>query len=66
MAKGVRGSTPEDKPVRTSFNIPPSVKNKARYVALMENKDLSKLVVEGLNEVIGKYEKKNGPIPTKN
>lgn len=65
MAKGVKGSTPQDAPKRTSFNVRPSLINKAKYIAWKENKDMSTLVNEGLEEVIKKYEKKNGPIPVK-
>lgn len=65
MAKGKKGSSPidEDKPKRTSFNILPSTKRKVDYISLMDRKDLTDIVEEGLQHIIAQYEKKNGPIP---
>jgi hypothetical protein len=67
MAKGVKGSTPpdEEKPIRTSFNILPGTMKKIKYVALMDEKDLTSLVDESLKRIIADYEKRNGPIPSK-
>ncbi len=67
MAKGVKGSTPneENKSVKTSFIMDPLVMKKVRYMALMEEKEITAIVNNSLLESITKYEKKNGPIPEK-
>jgi hypothetical protein len=63
MAKGVKGSTdPDNKPVRTSFVILPSTMKKIRFIALMEERDITSIVDEGLNVVIKRYEKAHGPV----
>jgi hypothetical protein len=67
MAKGVKGSAPpkEERPARTSFNIYPAKMKKLKYIALMEEKDLTRLIDEAMDNIIDKYERKNGPIPVK-
>jgi hypothetical protein len=67
MAKGVRGSSPnsEDKPTRTSFNILPVKMRKAKYIGVMESKDLTVIINEALDDYINKYERENGKIPIK-
>jgi hypothetical protein len=67
MAKGVRGSTPseENKPLKTSLVVQPVTMKKIRFIALMEEKEISSLVEEGFQEVIKRYEKKKGLIPVK-
>ena len=67
MAKGVKGSSPstDDKPVKTSFMINPVLMKKVRYISLMEEKDITDLVDEGLKHVVQQYEKKNGEIPVR-
>jgi hypothetical protein len=67
MAKGVKGSTPpdEEKPVKTSFAIKPTVMQKLHYIKLFDKKkpEITELVNEGLEYVINKFEKKHGKIP---
>jgi hypothetical protein len=62
MAKGVKGSSPkeESKPKRTSFNIYPIVQKKIKTIAFTDDKDITMVVDEALNDYIRKWEKKNG------
>lgn len=68
MAKGIKGSTPtgENRPVKTSFIIDAVTMKKIRYIALMEETEITVVVDKSFQETIAKYEKKNGPIPIKN
>lgn len=67
MAKGIKGSGPskEQKPQRTSLSITPEKTKKLKYVAIIEGSNFTELVNEGLQYVIDRFEKKNGPIPIK-
>lgn len=67
MAKGIKGSGPSEneKPQRTSLSITPEKTKKLKYIALMENTNITALVNEALQARIELYEKKNGPIPVK-
>jgi hypothetical protein len=67
MAKGIKGSSPseENRPVKTSIVLLPATMKKVRYMALMEEREISSIIDEALQEKIKQYEKKNGPIPLK-
>jgi|GEM_PF-4404670 len=66
MAKGVKGSGPtEDIPARTSFVIRPSITNKLKYIALMDQTTQTEIIGKLLTDYIEKWEKKNGAIPVK-
>lgn len=67
MAKGIKGSTPseEDKPHKTTFIVDPALMKKVRYIALMDETEMTGIVKEALSDYVQKWEKKNGPIPVK-
>lgn len=67
MAKGVKGSTPTDlnRPVRTTVISTYTRQEKLRYIAFMEKTDMTSIINKAIDEVITKYEKKNGPVPVK-
>jgi predicted DNA-binding protein len=65
MAKGVKGSSPEIKPVRTSFILSPVISKKLNYISFQTEKDKTAIVDDALNEYIRKYEKKHGDIVVK-
>jgi hypothetical protein len=64
MAKGVKGSSPkkEEKGTRTSYILNPSIQRKIRYIALVEDRDITSVVHEALVERIQRFERKNGEI----
>lgn len=63
MAKGVKGSSPtEDVPVRTSYNIRPSITLKMKYIALVEKTNVTALQEQLFTDFIRRWEKKNGEI----
>lgn len=64
MAKAQK-EVQEDKPVKTSLSIKPSKMKKLKIITVYEAKNITDLVDEGIDLVIAKYEKKNGPIPVK-
>jgi predicted transcriptional regulator len=65
MAKGIKGSSPKDKPIRTSFIISPVVSKKLNWIAFHSDRDKTSIVDEALNDYITRWEKKNGNIPDK-
>lgn len=67
MAKGVKGSSPaaDKKAIRTSFIIDPVLMKKIRYIALMEEHDITTVVNGALIKMIVEYERKIGVIPIK-
>ncbi len=50
---------------RTSFIIDSDVQKKIRYIAVMDEKDITTAVDEALKGYISTWEKKNSPIPIK-
>jgi predicted transcriptional regulator len=61
-AKGIKGSTPATKPVKTTFIIQPEIMRKIKFIALMEQTDMTSLINESLQQIVKRYEKKNGEI----
>ena len=63
MAKGLKDSGPkEDIPVRTSYNIKPSITRKLKRIALEDDTNQTAIVDMLLSDFILKWEKKNGEI----
>ena len=63
MAKGIKGSSPtEDIPVRTSFNIKPSITKNLKRIALEDNTNQTAILETALSEFIAKWEKKHPDI----
>ena len=48
---------------RTSMYLDPATVWGLKYVALMDAKTQTDIIQEALNEYLGKWEKKNGPVP---
>jgi len=65
MAKGVKGSSTASDKTRTSYILHNEIVKKVRYIALMDEREITDVVDKALREYIDKWEKKNGAIPKK-
>lgn len=52
----------EDEKAKTSFYFRKDLQKQLKYIALKENKNLTDVLEEAIEEYISKYEKKNGEI----
>lgn len=53
-------SSAADEKMRTSYIVSKQANFKMKYIALKENKTISEMVDEALNNLISEWEKKNG------
>lgn len=61
MAKGIKGSGPtEDKPIRTTFLIRPSLISKLKFIAFKDGTSQTAIIDKQLSEYVEKWEKKHG------
>jgi hypothetical protein len=66
MAKGAKKKdTGGRERKRATFVVFSDTKRKLDYISMMDQEDLSDIAEKAFLAVIEKYEKKNGPIPTK-
>lgn len=59
MAKAAKD---QDKPAKTSLSIRPSKMKKLRILAVYDNKSVTDLVDEGIDDIIKRLEKKYGEV----